>query len=223
MPLRHPDIYQLKPGDGLLLTESQFYDRAQRKQEETPLAYATRLNSIVHNGIASYGNAIDRINGQIPIYKNYLLFFAGYIYPQLYRPYEFCNYQKAIERGLGICSQQSIILTEILRKNNIPAHIVGLSGLVVATAQIDPTQNTWWILEPYYDKIIPYDLTEIEHKPELVRPYYASLPNVNTLVETYAAPGNRIYPTTKSYAGWKKYYIEKLSYLFIWIIPIACL
>lgn len=223
LPLRHPDIYHLKPDKGVLLTEPQFYRSLPKRNTETAQTYATRLNRIVHDGIASYGNAVDKINGQIPWHENYLLFLAGYIYPQLYRPYEFCDYQKAVTRGLGICSQQAIILTEFLRKSDIPAHIVGLSGHVVTTVQVDPQKDIWWVLDPYYNKIIPHNLEKVETKSELVRPYYANQPNADALVDHYKAPGNQIYPTTKAYTGWKKYYIEKLSYIFIWIIPIICI
>ena len=50
----------------------------------------------------------------IPIYENYLLFIASYRYPDEYLKYEFVDYRKAIERGIGLCSQQAIIVSEIL-------------------------------------------------------------------------------------------------------------
>lgn len=221
IPLRSPQIYELMP-DQTLLTTSQFYTQLNHKTESQQ-AYVTHLNQVVHEGIASYGNHVDQLNGHIPFYENYLLFIAGFVYPRAYYPYEFCNPQKAIERGIGICSQQAIILIELLKEKNIDAHIVGLSGHVVATAQIDKNQNSWWILDPYYNKVIPYDLKQIEQNPELVRPFYLNQSNEDMLVSIYGKTGNTIYEDTRAYSGWKKYDIEQLSYIFIWVIPILCI
>ena len=88
--------------------------------------------------------------------------------------------------------------------------------------QVDKHQNIWWLLDPYYNKVIPQNLETIQTQSELARTHYADLPNVDTLLKIYHPPGNQTYPTTQSYTGWKKYYIERLSYIFIWIIPLIC-
>lgn len=221
LPLRSPDLHLLRTGD-IHLTEAQFRERARRGNESNE-AYAIRLTTVVHKGMASYGAEVERLHGQIPIHENYLLHLAGYLYPPLFNPYEFCNVEKAIARGLGICSQQCMIMTELLTANGVDARIVGLSGHIVVTAQVDSLEDIWWTFDPYYNKIIPHAIQEIESDPERVRTAYAGQPNADALIAIFGPEGNVRYRSAREYAGWKKCAIERLSYIAIWIIPIGLL
>ncbi|MBI1923541.1 hypothetical protein HYR99_04745 [Candidatus Poribacteria bacterium] len=188
--------------------------------------YAVKINDAINKGIAHYWRkeGIDKYKLRVPIYENYLLFLASYLYPSVYERYEFRNYRQALERGVGLCSQHAFILVGFLRENGIRCEPVGLSGHVVVTAQVDKSNDTWWILDPDYGVVIKQSLDEIEKNPEIIRPYYAEkgydknsavTPSVDDLVRIYGKDGNYIG------AGRRWGYIESLSYILIWVIPLG--
>ena len=137
--------------------------------------YITNLNEAVHQGIAHYwrDEGINKYNLRIPFYENYLLFIASYLAPEEYLKYEFYDYRRAIERGVGLCSQQAIIVSEILLEKRIPSFIIGLSGHVVLRAQVDADRDEWWVLDPDYGVVIPHDIDIIEKNPKIIRSFYA--------------------------------------------------
>jgi hypothetical protein len=225
IPLRNPDLYRENLSffkDDITLTEDQLWSATVRQQGESTEAYVTRLNEAVNNGTAHYWDdqGIYKYNLRIPIYENYLLFFAGYLYPPAYAKYEYCNYKKAIKRGLGLCSEHAIILTGILKDQGIESQILSLDGHVVSTAQVN--QGTWWILDSDFGVVIPHSIAEIENDPNMIRPtlkqkrYSDAI--VNWMVDVYGKEGNRVFSGAREYRP-RGYLIETLSYVLIWILP----
>lgn len=166
-------------------------------------------------------------NLTIPIYKNWLLFIGRYVYPGIYDKYEYCDWHKALERGVGLCSQQALTFVSLLADKNIPAKIVGLKGHVVLTAQVNKKNDEWWIIDADNGVIIDKNIKEIENDPKIVRAYYLEEgyngERANEFERLYQKDGNIVY--AEGVMGYidcnrKKYYIEKLSYYLIWIIPI---
>ena len=129
---------------------------------------------------------------------------------------------RAVERGVGLCSQQAIIVEELLRKNGIPAAIVGLSGHVVVRAQVDPDRRRWWVLDADYGVVIPEDLATLERNPATIRQSYSragySEEKILALMKIYGAAGNTVHGTAWDYSR-RKYVIEEASYVLIWLIP----
>jgi hypothetical protein len=163
-----------------------------------------------------------------PPSKNYLLWIASLVYPQVFRKYEFSHYRKAIERGVGLCSQHAIIIAGVLKDKNIPSKIVALNGHVVATALVDETCNEWWLLDADYGVVIPRDIKTVEQAPDLVRPHYfaagCSAKTTDLLAAMYGPNGNVVIesvntydPRIMSYA--LRYHIETFSYAAKWILP----
>ncbi len=235
VPLRNPDIYQ-EPNtpfkDDITLAEKQLYEIIEKKEDESNEKYVVRLNEAINKGIAHYwdDSGINEYSLRIPIYENYLLFFASYIAPPPYSKYEYCNYRKAIERGVGLCSQHAIIISAILEEKNIGSKIIELPILsrhVVAMAQVNKENNTWWVLDPDYGVVIKHDILEIEKNPQIIREYYTEkgydAKTVNKLIKTYGQEGSLIRDGVKDYCGRIKYYIEYLSYIGIWVITMIFL
>lgn len=226
--LRNESIYQEKNTfftNDIILTEKEFYDRINKAVIDKK-EYITNLNEAVNQGIAKYWHnaGINKYNLRIPFYENYLLFIASYLNPEEYLKYEFVDYRKAIERGIGLCSQQAIIVSEILREQSIPSFIVGLSGHVVLRAQVDKSHDEWWVLDPDYGVVIPYDIDIIENNTKLIRPFYAQAgykqKKINKLENIYEKEGNAVM----SEQGAKGYQIKRCSneprfYFLKWIIP----
>ena len=80
---------------------------------------------------------INKYYLRIPFWENYLLYIASYIDPEEYLKYEFYDYRRAIERGVGLCSQQAIIVSTWFDSNpqkDIPEHIAFKQFLAEALA-----------------------------------------------------------------------------------------
>ena len=228
--LRNSDIYDEEQTyfiNDIIYTEKQLHNVV-RRTNEPDKAYVTRINQAISNGIAHYWKdaGMKKYNIRIPIYENYILYFAGHLFPKHFKRYEFSNYKRAIERGVGLCSQHSIILAEVLEKNGVDAKIIGLSCHVVVMAQVNKDNDTWWILDPDFGVTINKNIDEIEKSPEIIQSYYIDKGYNETTVSTVTncyRNINGIYEDAYSYSGWKRYYIEKFSYIIIWIIPLLLL
>ncbi len=193
-----------------------------RKPDENEKDYALRATMLVNHAMAHYwkDEGIVKYNIRIPVWENYILWFAGIIKPEKYRKYEFRSYKKAIERGVGVCSQPSIALKGLLNANGIKADLWDIAGHVVVSATFD--DGAEWILDPDYGKYVPYGRKQIEENPEVVResyknqndvyaPYLKKHKTTDDLVNEYGKTGNHIYYMDPSF--------EKFSYIAIWVIP----
>lgn len=228
-PVRNADIYDSIPSvyrDVVIINSDQLLAATARKHGESDADYITRLAMTVHQGMADYweDEGIDRYNLRVPASENYLLFVAGYILPKWFKKYEFANYRKAVERGVGYCSQQAGVLAGILDEQGIESRIVLFTRHTVSLARVGGRQPVWWIVDPDYGVIVKHDLAEVTETPELVKPFYLNKgytdEHVNYLVqEVY---GEKSYRVAKRASGyfWLRSYYEPLSYVLIWIIPI---
>jgi hypothetical protein len=231
--LRNDEILSEKdvlfPAD-ITLTERQVHDVI-----ETPVAdrksYAIAVTRAINRGIAHYlwlDEGIRKYNLHVPFYENYILFVAGYLIPDYYRKYEFRDYRRAIERGVGLCSQHAIIVAEILREKGMASAIVsmpsreGVPGHVVAMARVDDARNEWWILDADYGVVLPYGIEAIRAQPDIVAPYYRSRgydeQTVATVVSNYGKDARVFSDGARNY-GVMTYWAEAAAYVMIWIIP----
>jgi hypothetical protein len=227
--LRNPDIYLEKNvgfSSDITLTEDQIYQTINSGNNDLK-GYVIAVNSAINQGIAHYwlDEGIDRYHLRIPFQENYILFIASYIMPQKFLKYELIDYRQAIERGVGLCSQQAIILSEVLYEKGIKTQIVGLSGHVVVTALVDEKANEWWVLDPDYGVVIPHSIETIESTPDLIGAYYAGegygIRAIANLTEIYGKDGNvRSDGYGLGNYEQKTNYFEKASYLMIWIVPV---
>jgi len=226
IPLRNSDIYKQKTGfeNDITLTKDQLYNVINNNNIENK-QYIIKLNKAVNDGICHYwlDEGINKYNIRIPIYENYLLFIASYIYPETYKKYEYLNYKKAIERGIGLCSQHAIIISEILKEKGIESKIIALNGHVVAMAKVDKKTNEWWVIDPDMGVVIENDISYIENEPEIIRDYYFKKgfndKKIDELVEIYGKEGNIVVDSVKDY-DLKKYRNEYTLYVLIWLIPL---
>lgn len=226
IPLRNPELHhEPKRYKGPTLTEPQFLALSSR-QDETVENYVKRLSRLVQESTVHYwkDEGMSKYHIRVPVYENYLLYLASYLNPDEYRKYEFCNYRKAIDRGVALCSQRAIILSQILDQNGIDSRIVGLNGHVVVEAQVDKANDTWWVADPDYGVVINRDIAAIQKDSEVIRPDYLirgydvkTIDNLSRIFRTE----QRIYRNVKEYRDWKVYDFEYLSYFLIWMIPIA--
>ena len=135
--------------------------------------------------------------------------------------YEFSNYKKNLERGVGLCSTHSTIVKGVLLENGIKAELLDVGGHhVVVRAELNDTVT--YMLDPDYGIVVPHDTAAITANPELVRASYKDM------AELYYPDAVDPYTTeilVKIFGDRKHVYsvenwFETFSYRAIWIIPI---
>jgi hypothetical protein len=225
--LRNPAIYTEEKTlrnriSDITIKYPQVKDSLIRKDQESNKDFAIRINRVVNKGFAHYWKeeGITKYNLRVPVWENYMLFAASYIDPVEYKKYEFTNYKKDLERGVGLCSSHSIVVKGVLNDNGINADLWDIAGHVVVRAQV--SGNEWEILDPDFGVVVPYDTAAIEANPEIVRPAYANMAalyypdakepyTTDHIVEIYGKEGNHVYTVNNKF--------EYFSYWAIWIIP----
>lgn len=235
IPLRNEQYFSELNSDfkpGRIISEKKLWDVIDSDNSNV-IEYIKSLNAAVNNGIAHYwlDAGINKYNLRIPVYENYILYSLSWIYPEVFRKYEFKHYRKAIERGVGLCSQHVIILTEVLKEKGLSSKIIRLDGHVVATVLVDEIKNKWWVLDPDYGVIVQHDIGEIENNPAIVASsYYQAGYNkeqINILINIYDPKGNKIVNGVKEFDWqakyWLLYYFESFSYLLKWLLPLLLL
>ena len=194
-----------------------------KKPGESYEEFAIRINKIVNDGFSHYWKeaGITKYNERVPAWENYLLFLASYIDPKDYRLYEFSNYKKNLERGVGLCSTHSIVVKGVLNDYGIDASLWDIAGHVVVRANV--ADKKWIILDPDFGVVVPYDTAAIQANPELVRPAYQNMSalyypeakdpyTTDHVVEIYGREGNHVYTVDN--------WFEHFSYWAIWILPV---
>ncbi len=204
--------------------------------------YFKKVVHAVNKNMAHYwwGEGRTKYNLTIPIYENYIIWFKQYTNPDIYKFYEFCNYNRALERKVGLCSQHALIVDGILKDKNIPSKIVRLTGHLVVMAEVSDDEN--WILDSDYDVIVPFSLAEIEKDSTIIIPFYennidyssyaisqvennkgqdtdVNILTLNQMINIYGKKGNSMADGVEEYWGDKCFY-ESMSYYLIWLIPL---
>ncbi len=229
--LRNPAIYDEPLAwnpKGPQLTAAEVRARAPRLDGESDVDYLHRVHVVLSRAVAHYWSDEGRAayNIRVPWSENYILHLAGLLQPSRYAMYEFYDFEKALDRGVGLCSQQSIVSSGLLERSGIETNIVGLFGHVVVAARVSGAEDEWWVFDPDYGVLIEHSVSEIEADPELIRPYYIEQGHahetVSELVTIYGPEGNAMLPTARAYKG-KNFFVEKAAYFLIWALPLLLL
>ena len=225
--LRNPEIYAEEKTlrnriSDITIKYPQIKDSLVRKDHESAKDFAIRINKVVNDGFAHYWKeaGITKYNLRVPVWENYLLYAASYINPKEYRKYEFSNYKKDLERGVGLCSSHSIVVKGVLNDNGIKAELLDVGGRhVVVRAELDGTSA--YILDPDFGVVVPYDTAAIQANPELVRAPYSNMaalyypdakdPYTTDIMVDIFGKKRHVYTVD----NWFEYF----SYWAIWIIP----
>ena len=186
----------------------------------------TEATRIFHEGMAHVTvadiekNGLEHYRMRVPAWENYLLYALSYLKPDTYRDYEFCSYQKALERGTGRCGQQSLALVSYLSSRDIPTGFIALGGHAIATAKV--SENNWYMLDPDYGGVIPYDIKQAEANPASITKYYWGKAAAERKLHRLFDPEDNLV----RYGGPEARYgracpIEKIAYWLKWALPVV--
>ena len=222
--MRHPDLYT-EENTGRLndvtIELAEAKKQLLRKENESDKDFALRVNDIVSKSMSHYfkNEGKKKYNLRVPLRENYILFLVNSFKED--NRYEFKNYKKGLERGVGLCSSHSIVVQGVLLDNGIEAQLWDIAGHVVVRARV--SEEEWYILDPDYGLYVPYDIAAIEADPEITRPSYEHMADLykpeyddpyttDKVVELYGKEGNHIYSYDARF--------EKSSYVAIWLLPL---
>ena len=225
--MRNPEIYSEEKNirnrlNDITIKYPEILELLKRKNNESNLDFAVRINKVVNDGFIHYWKAegTEKYHLRVPVWENWILYAASYIKPEKYGRYEFSNYRKNLERGAGLCSTHSTIVKGVLLDNGIKAELLDVGGHhVVVRAELNDTAA--YILDPDFGVVVPCDTAAISADPELVREPY------NDLASLYYPDAKDPYTTDylvkifgdKKYVYYLDSGFEDFSYLAIWIIP----
>ena len=226
--MRNPAIYSEEKTlrnriNDITIKYPEIKEMLKRKEHETNKDFGIRINKVVNDGFIHYWKkeGIDKYHLRVPVWENWILYLASYMSPKTYMYYEFSNYKKNLERGVGLCSTHSTIVKGVLLDNGIKAELLDVGGHhVVVRAELNDT--TTYILDPDFGVVVPFDTLAITTNPELVRAPYSNMASL------YYTDAKDPYTTDLmvNIFGKKKYvysvdnWFEYFSYWAIWIIPI---
>lgn len=136
--------------------------------------------------------------------------------------YEYYNFKDSLARGVGICSQHALAVTDFMRKLGYESYAMGLNGHVVN--QTTFRDGKQYILDASYDVVMPFSLEYAAAHPESVKKYYQEIasPLPPRLI-------NLLDLTLNTYTHPAAIYEEKLTKIIhqveyvAWIIPIYLL
>jgi hypothetical protein len=200
---------------------------------ETTTDYAVRMHVLVSDNVLhiwNYGSARD-LGIHVPLRANYVLSLLGELSPGLYR-YTYADWRRGLERGAGMCSQQTLILVGLLRDQGYDARFVQLDGHTVVTAEVSP--GTWYVMDPDYGVLLERDLPSLEKDPEWVRERYrARLAHVGhpepaaaaaVMAGFYGPEGNVIEPKGANLMMGEAWVVrEKVAGWIKWLLPAGLL
>jgi hypothetical protein len=211
------------------LREDQLLAAAARFRGETDAAYATRLTDALYHGMAHYWAPASPApyHLRVPPYENYLLFAASYVLPVQFGMYEFYDPRKAIERGVGSCSQMATVLAHLLEGEGIDTRLLLFTRHTVVSARVDRARDRWWVLDPDYGVVIPWSMEEIRSDLQRVTPLYleTGVSSGHVRTDVLAAFGEATYRELNGPGGYHRLrrFYEPASYVLIWALPVVLL
>ena len=222
--MRHNDLYTEENTGRLNDVTIKLKDAKKqlvRQDSESDKDFALRVNDVVSKSMSHYfkNEGKKKYNLRVPLRENYILFFVNSFKKD--NRYEFKNYKKGLERGVGLCSSHSIVVKGVLLDDGIEAHLWDIAGHVVVRARV--SEDEWYILDPDYGLYVPHDIAEIEADPEITRPSYENMAELykpeyddpyttDIVVGLFEKDGNHIYTYDARF--------ENFSYIAIWVLPL---
>lgn len=198
-----------------------------KRDDENDVEFADRATSLISQALAHIHwdkFQPEKFNQLVPIWENYFLYFMGkWSNIPEYKRYHFADYHRSLQRGIGICGDASMILSQVLDKNNITNDILTYPGHVVVHATFNNQQSI--ILDADFGIKVPFDKDNTKDNFKEIAKLYTE--------EGYTE-GDRLFFENmyqSNYQEWrnvkhfitKKYYFEKISYAMKWIFPLMLL
>lgn len=219
-----PDVLRFEEND-LKLSQDDFREQVKRLPSESKEEYANRLTKVIADGMAhvhwEYYDP-DVFHQRVPVWENYILYLAGALTSiSEFKRYHFTIPEKSIERGIGLCGDASMLLSELLNREGINNSIISIPGHVMVEANYGSQKQ---LLDPDFGVPLQNELKFYVNSPDaLVREYenFGYFNNGELVIKREMREGNYQYWNGSSHFVTKKYYFERISYVVKWALPIV--
>jgi hypothetical protein len=209
----------------LTISYSQTLQELPQQEGESKQRYAERMTSLIAGSLAHirWAKEIDtsKYHQLIPIWENYFLYFMG-IFSSIpeYEKYHFADYKRSLKRGIGICGDASMIMSQVLNQVGIDNKIIAFPGHVIISAQVN--ENSDMLFDPDFGVAIPVALGNAAAASHAIIKAYSEQGHSVEQAEYMA----NVY--SNDYSEWngvqhfitKKYYFEHMAYFLKWPMPI---
>jgi hypothetical protein len=209
------------------LTYSQSLEGISRLPIETNLEFAVRITPVIANRLAhiewNLPTDPDEYHQRVPVWENYILYLMGVFttIPE-YKKYHFSNYKRSLQRGIGICGDASMIMSQILDEQKIQNKIISFPGHVIVSAIIDQKEYSF---DADFGVVLPFSPKEMNQYPDNIKQYYLDAGftrfDARTLRNSYSLEFETWNGVSHFFT--KKYYFEKLAYALKWPLPLILL
>jgi hypothetical protein len=199
-----------------------------KRGEESDFEFALRANKIIEQGLfhIHWENISDtqKYNQLVPIWENYFLYFMGRWsgIPE-FEKYHFANYKRSLERGIGICGDASMALSQVLSDQGIENKIVSFPDHVVVSASFSSGEH--YVLDPDFGVVIPHDINELKNTNGTLGNYYLDAGFKQSDALFFNLMANQVFEEWDGVKHFitKKYYFEYISYVLKWLFPLLLL
>lgn len=210
----------------VLMSKAAFQANIAKQQHETDADYAARQTIAIAQTIAHVHwdyYPPERFNQRVPIWENYILYLMGLFsgIPEFER-YHYSSIEKSLERGIGVCGDVSMMLSQILDGTGIKNQLITFPGHVMVEADFGSHKQLY---DPDFGVVLPKGSLYYQKNPSDFRQAYVDAGFVND-AEYFLAAGiqQKIrYWDGVSHFITKKYYFEKISYVLKWLLPVLLL
>jgi hypothetical protein len=206
------------------LSADQAFAQMDKRGDESNEEYAYRLTKLIYSATVHQWEGVTdytEYNHQVPLHENYFLWALSYLNPTTYRFYQFCDPRKAIERGVMICSQATQVMVNVWKRTGLDAKNIVLEGHVVAEAQVDPKNDTWWILDADFGVVLEHDIDYLQQHINTIPEKYVEagydLKTAKMIADFYGKEGNYV----QSNGGICR--VEDRLYRWKWELPLGLL
>ncbi|MEP7702671.1 hypothetical protein [Paraglaciecola sp. 25GB23A] len=219
--MNHQD-YRFK--DDLKMTYEQAIHSLKKQPQESQSDFNKRITDVIADSLAHihWNEEEDNTvyNQLVPIWENYFLYFVGQFtdMPE-FQKYHFADYKRSLKRGIGICGDASMIMSQVLNQQGTTNQIVSFPGHVVVAAQNG--LGSEFTYDADFGVLVPHTIEEIQAAPWLIESFYQekgfSEREIATLRRAYAQDYQRWDGV--SHFITKKYYFERITYWLKWPLP----
>ena len=197
------------------ISEEKFWEAATPLPQEGDLAYAMRMNGLVHSRMLRSEPTLA-----IPtIFENYILWYQGKQLGQ----HEWISLKKAIRYGGGLSSQSALALVGLMQEQGIEGKRLDLSGHVVAELKIGGKNL---IFDPDQGVDFSYSLDELRQKPEVLFATYLKADAKIPPEQAQSQARDMVQRLTGAKNPQRLNHdpaAEQASLLLIWLIPLGLL
>ena len=135
--------------------------------------------------------------------------------------YHYANHHRSLERGIGICGDASMVMSQLLDEQGISNKILTFPGHVVVAASFENGKQ--YIFDADYGVVIPYSLDEFaSNSTEIAKLYSdAGYPLRDFLLFQKIYKRNPSVFNGVQHFITNKYYFEMITYWLKWPLPIS--